>query len=534
MSIVAENLSHEELVRRYYEQQDSIQRQQVRIQRQQVSIERQQEELHSQQEEIEALKRQNEWYRRQYFGQKSERLLRETSSGQQLYLGEGYEAEETPPPVMTAVKPYERSHRQNEVKFSESESKLKFDERVPVEVVQVSNPALEGLSEDEYEVIGEEVAHKLAQSPGAYRVIKYVRPVVKIKSSGKISTAPVTRAASVIERGIAEVSFITGLLLDKFQYHLPLYRQHQRLSASGVFLNRMTLTNIVHRAGQLLEPIYRSLQSSVLLSHVLAVDETPIKVGRKVKGKMHQGYLWGMYGDKDELAFLYSPSRSGELLRKHLGEFVGTLLTDGYRVYERFVAQREAVIHAQCWVHARRKFIEAQATEPELANQALGFIAVLYQGEKEYSKRERSQKAQPVVDQFFLWLRTVFQTHALLPSNPFTKAASYALERERALRVFLEDEKVAIDTNHLERQIRPVAIGRKNWLFHWTEVGAEYAACIQSLIASCTLHDIDPYTYFVDVLQRIDSHPMHDIHLLTPRIWKEHFADNPLRSDSTL
>ena len=119
----------------------------------------------------------------------------------------------------------------------------------------------------------------------------------------------------------------------------------------------------------------------------------------------------------------------------------------------------------------------------------------------------------------------------MLPSSPFTRAASYALEREAALRVFLKDEKVPLDTNHLERQIRPVAIGRKNWLFHWTEVGAEYAAIFQSLIASCKLQDVDPYTYLVDVLQRIEAHPMQDVHLLTPRLWKENFAENPYLSD---
>ena len=118
-----------------------------------------------------------------------------------------------------------------------------------------------------------------------------------------------------------------------------------------------------------------------------------------------------------------------------------------------------------------------------------------------------------------------------MPSSPFTKAASYALQREAALRVFLLDPELSLDTNHLERQIRPVAVGRKNWMFHWTEMGAEKAAILQSLIACCTLQKVDPYTYLVDVLQRIDSHPMIDIDLLTPRLWKQHFADNPMRAE---
>jgi hypothetical protein len=119
----------------------------------------------------------------------------------------------------------------------------------------------------------------------------------------------------------------------------------------------------------------------------------------------------------------------------------------------------------------------------------------------------------------------------LLPSSPFTKAANYALEREKPLRVFLEYPNVPVDTNHLEREIRPIALGRKNWLFCWTELGAHDTGVIQSLLATCRLQGVDPYTYLVDVLQRISSHPARDVAQLTPRLWKEPFADNPMRSD---
>ena len=537
---VAEQMSHVELVKACYLHQKNIAN--ISVQNKSLSskietlsakidsLEVNNDTLAQKNKELKAL---NDWYRRQFFGQKSERLLHDTGvSAKQLSLGgEGYEPEETPPPKSTKVKEYERSHRKNEIEFAAEESKLKFDKNVPVEEVRVANPVTEGLSEEQYEVIGEEVSYKLAQSKGPYKVIKYIRPTVKVKSTGELSTAPVTAAALVIERSIAEVSFITGLLLDKFQYHLPLYRQHQRLTASGIYLRRMTLTNIVHRAAQMLEPVYRALQSSILLSHTLALDETPIKAGRKVRGKMHQGYLWGMYGELGELAFLYSPSRSGQLIEKMLEKFVSTILSDGYSVYERFAAQREDIIHAQCWVHTRRKFFEAQPFEPELCKKALEFIGKLYDIEEQCKRKERAPQAAPVANEFFSWLRDQFQSQVLLPSSPFTKAASYALDREEALRVFLKDDSVPLDTNHLERQIRPVAVGRKNWLFHWTEVGAEYAAIIQSLIASCKLQEVDTHTYFVDVLQRISTHSMRDVHLLTPRLWKENFAENPLRSD---
>jgi hypothetical protein len=176
-------------------------------------------------ERNEELRVQNDWLKRQLFGKKSERILPSDNFPKQLALGEGYEPEDTPPPRATSVQSYERSHRNDEVQFAEEESRLKFDETVPVEVVNVANPAIEGLSEDEYEVIGEEVTHKVAQRPGAYVVLKYVRPKVRLKSTDKIITAPVTSAASVIERSIAEASFLAGLHVDKFLYHLPLNRK---------------------------------------------------------------------------------------------------------------------------------------------------------------------------------------------------------------------------------------------------------------------------------------------------------------------
>jgi len=165
----------------------------------------------------------------------------------------------------------------------------------------------------------------------------------------------------------------------------------------------------------------------------------------------------------------------------------------------------------------------------------LDWIAALYEAEQKLrflapAKRlaQRAVHCKPVVEDFFTWLRQVQAEQALLPSSPFTKALAYALQREQALKVFLEDPAVPLDTNHLERQIRPIAVGRKNWLFCWTEVGAKYAGIAQSLISTCVLHGVDPYTYLVDVLQRIDTHPAAEVQQLTPRLWREHFAEIPI------
>ncbi|MGE4089559.1 MAG: IS66 family transposase [Candidatus Binatia bacterium] len=486
------------------------------------------------------LQRQTEWFKRQLFGRKSERRLL-TPDAHQLplagILASREEAAAKPPSPTETVTAYRRHTRFSALPDAGEEGGLRFDGSVPMRVIAVPTPEVADLAPDAYEVIGEKVTYRLAQHPGAYVVLKYVRQVIKLKATEQICCPPVPPA--VFEKSLADVRLLAGLLIDKFAYHLPLYRQHQRLAHAGITLNRGTLTQWVHRTADLLTPTYHALLSSILQSHVLTMDETPIKAGHKSKGKLQTGYFWPIYGDQDEIAFPFAVTRAERVVHEVLGAFCGVLVTDGYKVYDRFVRSGQAIVHAQCWAHTRRKFIEAQTAEPELVAQALEQIGTLYafeaQGQEQKvtgdaKLRYRRASAQPIVAQFFTWLEHVVRDTVLLPTNPFRQAAHYALERRSALSIFLADPTVPIDTNHLERQIRPLALGRRNWLFCWTEVGARYVGIVQSLLASCRLHGLDPYVYLVDVLQRIDTHPAFDVHLLTPRLWKQHFAHNPLRS----
>lgn len=146
----------------------------------------------------------------------------------------------------------------------------------------------------------------------------------------------------------------------------------------------------------------------------------------------------------------------------------------------------------------------------------------------------RAEHAKPAVDAFFAWCDTQCQRLDLVPSNPLSKALKYAQEREEALRLYLSDPDLPMDTNHLERTLRVIPMGRRSWLFCWTEVGAQRVGIIQSLLTTCRLHDIHPYTYLVDVLQRVGQHPANRVEDLTPRRWKSLFANDPLRSDLAL
>lgn len=490
--------------------------------------------------EFQAMKHQLEWFRRQLFGAKSEKRIIDHSA--QMHLGEMPIPASAPPLPGKEIAAHTRHARSTDYTRTEDEAGLFFDDqRVPVQTIAVANPEVVGLAPDQFEVIGEKVSHRLAQRPGSYVILKYVRAVIKRRDTETIHCPPAP--AGVIEGSRADVSFVAGLITDKFCYHQPLYRQHQRLGDNGIKVSRPWLTQLTHAALALLEPIFTAQLDSIRESRVKAMDETPIKAGRAGPGKMKGGYFWPVYGERDEICFPYHEGRSG----KHIEQTLGTdpppegavLLTDGYGAYERY-AEKCGLTRAQCWAHSRRKFFDAQSVEPERAGQALDMIGKLYAVEKhireaklvgEARRAHRLAQAKPVVEQFFTWVEAQFASHGLLPSSPLTTAMAYVRERRAALEVYLSDPEVPIDTNHLERALRVVPMGRRNWLFCWTEVGAKYVGIAQSLIATCRLHEIDPYTYLVDVLQRVGQHPAADVAQLTPRLWKQHFAANPLRSD---
>lgn len=272
------------------------------------------------------------------------------------------------------------------------------------------------------------------------------------------------------------------------------------------------------------------------------MDETPIKAGRAGPGKMKACYFWPVYGELHEICFPFFESRAHSNVEKVLGlkPVEGSvLLSDGYGAYETYTS-KTGLTHAQCWTHCRGEFINAESAEPELAAKALEFIGALYTVEakireaklKGEAKREyRLDHARPIVATFFTWVQDRLNAQGLLPSNPLTKALAYAHKRRAALEVFLADPDVPVDTNHLERALRPIPLGRKNWNFCWTELGAQHVGVVQSLIATCRLHEVDPYDYLVDVLQRVGQHPAADVAQLTPRLWKQHFGKAPLRSD---
>lgn len=485
------------------------------------------------------LKAQLAWFKRQLFGRKSEKQLLLNPDQASLFVRDAVAGDEQPAPTKLVAAHRRRTRRRG---TDVNDTGLRFDDSVPQTIIEVPAPQLRGAQADEYEVIGHKDSVRLAQQRSTYHVLIYRRPVLRHKDSQTLSTPPAP--TNVLEGCYADVSLLAGLMVDKAVYHLPLYRQHQRMLHSGVHLSRSTLLNYLSRGIALLTPIYRAQWQSVLDSAVIAMDEVPMKAGRKGRGQMKQTYFWPVYGERDEVVFTWSESRSRIHAAQQLQHFRGTLLTDGYDVYARVVRElnrdESRIVHAACWAHGRRTFEKALAMEPALAQQALDQIAGLYRIEAEARAKAlppdqlaawRRRYSEPLVDAFFDWVTQQRQRPELLPSNLLTKALAYVHEREGPLRVFLGNPQVQLDTNHLERALRVIPLGRKNHLFCWSELGAEQLGMLQSLMVTCRLQGINPFDYLVDVLQRVALHPARDVAELTPRLWKERFADNPLRSD---
>jgi transposase len=279
-------------------------------------------------EENAALKRRVEWFERQLFGQKSEKRPVDTLQQPSL-LGEAPPA--TPVEGEQVTITYQRG-KAPKLRPDDciNDTGLRFNADVPVEVIALTASELEGPEADQFEIIGTKSTFRLAQRPASYVVLQYDRPVVKRK--GTEQPLPSPAPANVLDRSLADVS----LLVDKFLYHLPLHRQHQRIEQAGITLSRTTLTNLTKRAIDLLRPIVDAQLASVLLSRVLAMDETPVKAGKAGPGKLKQSWFWPLYGDQDEVVFNFSSSRGRQHIEATLRQqFSGTLISDGYAAYAR-------------------------------------------------------------------------------------------------------------------------------------------------------------------------------------------------------
>ena len=418
-------------------------------------------------------------------------------------------------------------------------SGLRFNEKAPVIDITVMPPQVEGLSQDAYDIISERVHSRVATLEYRHVVIRYHHITIKLRETGALLSAPAREG--VFKNSYADVSFLATMLIDKFLWHLPLYRQHRMLEASGITVNRGTLSLWANRSIALLEPIHDAQWRSVLESTIIQMDETPIRAGRQpgTPGSMKRGFLWPVLGDRDEVVFPFAPNRAHKNVGDFLGDYTGTLVTDAYGAYEAYVKARDgAVTQQNCWSHCRRNFWEQKDAHRDMAAAALSLIGELYVIEEKFAKRSRAQRlearrtqSREAVDRFWAWCERTLKDPALTPQHPIRKAIQYAVTRKATLELFLANPDIPLDTNLIENKIRNPKLGQRNWLFAWSEIGGKHVGIINGLLATCRMQGVDPRTWLIDVLLRIDTHPAEAVHELTPRLWKTLFADTPMTSD---
>ena len=391
-------------------------------------------------------------------------------------------------------------------------------------------PRIDVLLEPEEDVsdmrkVGEEVTEELDLEPARLFIRRYIRPrYVSAEESFHIAELP----ARPIEKGIPGPGLLSQIIVDKFVYHLPFYRQAQRYERLGMKIPSSTLNGWLPAACNLLEPLYLALKFEVLKSTYLQADETPIPVlDKHKKGKTHQGYHWVYYSPEEKLVlFDYQKGRNREGPKQLLKEYQGYLQTDGYQAYDQF-EDRENIVLVGCLAHARRKFEHAKDSDSVRSEQALLLIQQLYAVERQARERNlnheqryqlRQEKSVPIMDALGQWI--VDEYPRVLPKSAIGKTFYYLIGRYNKIYFYLQDGRLEIDNNLIENSIRPVALGRKNYLFAGSHAGAEKAAMVYSLLGSCKLQNINPYDYLQDVLERLPEHPVNRLCELLPPNWK--------------
>lgn len=379
--------------------------------------------------------------------------------------------------------------------------------------------------------IGEDVAKKLDYTPGSFRVQRHIRGKWTCPHCQRLTQAPVP--AQVIDKGIPTAALLAHILVAKYADHLPLYRQEAIFAREGCSIPRSTLAQWVGQCGVALQPLAEALHQQLLAQPVLHADETPVAMLDPGAGKTKRAYLWansvGAHDPFKAVVYDFADSRAGRHAQAFLGDWRGTLVCDDYSGYKALIAQ--GVTEAGCMAHARRKFFELHsANKSQIATEALTLIAQLYEVEREIAQSQdtpitpqlrhqiRQQKARPITETLHAWLLT---QRAQVPNGSGTaQAIDYSLKRWSALTHYLDDGQVPIDNNWIENQIRPIALGRKNWLFAGSLRAGQRAAAIMSLIQSARLNGHDPYAYLKDVLTRLPTQLNSRIEELLPHRWQ--------------
>ena len=374
--------------------------------------------------------------------------------------------------------------------------------------------------------IGEDVAEKLDYVPGVFSVERHIRGKWACAQCETLIQAPLE--AHIIDKGIPSAGLLAQVLVAKFADHLPLYRQEAIFGRAGLAIPRSTLGAWVGSCGVQLQPLVDALKADILSHSVVHADETPVQMLKPGNGKTHRAYLWayaaGAFEETQAVVYDFCESRAGQNAKVFLGDWRGSLVCDDFSGYKQLMSQ--GVTEVGCLAHARRKFFDLHASgKSQIAQSALAQIAAIYDVERDIKElpadercRIRQERSKPLLDAWRQWM--ILNRQKITDGSGTAKALDYSLRRWEALTRFLSDGQLPVDNNHIENQIRPIAIGRNNWLFAGSLRAGKRGAAVMSLIQSAKLNGHDPYVYLKDVLTRLPTQRASRIVELLPHRWR--------------
>jgi len=491
-------------------------------------IEKLTEKVESTQRQLTILQHQMDQLLRRLYGRRSEQLNPNQMMFDSIILASleqnAPQMPATEVPVQAEVKTRKASQHHGRVPIPEHLERVEILLDIPEEQ-KVCPETGEPLK-----VIAVEVSEKLEYRPGKLIVNVYKRPQYALSQRAD-SFAGVIAAAMPdhpIAKCKADVGLIAHLIVSKFADHLPLYRQDGIFEREGVTIPRATQSSWLMQVYESINPLEETLRRAIFESDVLFTDDTPIPLQVKGNGKLKKARLWVYVrgGTGPPLtAYDFSIDRSKKRPIDFLNGYRGYVHADAYSGYDELF-KKEAIIEVGCWAHARRKFDEAASSRPKEATDILARIARLYHEVEtpcadkmpEERRRFRQEQATPLLDGIFQRIEEF--RRQTIPTEPLRKAIDYALNQRKALCRYLEDGRLKPDNNLAENAMRPVAVGRKNWLFVGSERGGRAAALFMGLVKSCKDCDINPWEYLDDMLRRIMSHPVTRLRELLPDQWQ--------------
>ena len=485
--------------------------------------------------ELLLIKHELEELKRLVFGVRSERFEPSEQKKNPEQLSLGFEGTEAVVAEETEVKTKEIAAHTRKANGTHK-GRQPLPEHLPVEEIIIEPQ--EDTTGMKY--IGDEITETVDYTPGVLLKRRYIRrKYARVEAAeGQSEVLIGSLPNRPIHKGIAESGLLSYLLVSKYVDHLPFYRQIEQFKRNHDWnIQKSTLNDWFAACCSLLDPLYKALKAHVLQSDYLQADESPIKVLDNTKPKTtHQGYMWVYRNPVSRLVlFDYRKGRSTEGPVELLDKFSGLLQCDGYKAYLSLAKKYPRIQLVSCLAHIRRKFFEAQSNHAELAEHALKLIQQLYALERTYKEEglsaedkaaRRQTESRPIYEALRAWVEEEFRNN--LSKEAIGKALHYANNELPQLEIYLRDGRVEIDNNRIENAIRPLALGRKNYLFSGSHEAAQRAAMMYSFFASCKTMELNPWEWLRDVLQRMNDHPKTHIEELLPGRWKPIQAAQPV------